>query len=138
MSKYTDDTFDIVLRETYSDSNEYVIVRTGDKFGFFMTKDVSEPAYTNHCVDKTHVKLNGRYVTADGRYYVVVKNNWLHCETGPAVCCPGGIDNFKQEDVEDYCIYGKIFSKYNWLTWVKDTASWPEAMANILGSKREG
>jgi hypothetical protein len=141
MSKYTNETYRIVWR-FMSEDTEYCVVddSSGDDdstYRIFCSKDIDEVAYTNFAIIKEYTRLNGK-ITDSYDHYVFTKDNFIHCETGPAICCPCGLDTFKvNQDIEDYLIYGKIFSQYSWLTWVKHSKSWPQAMANILGSKEK-
>lgn len=127
---------DDFTNEETNETNEYLIVRTNQQYNFFKSEDIVITTVSAY-LKNGYSKLTGKFTNNYG-YFVVAKDNTLHCETGPAICSPGGLNGFQHnKSVTEYCIHGKTLSKYSWLTWVKGTESWPEAMANILGSSSD-
>lgn len=136
--EYTDDTFECVWPFTGLDGEEYVVVRNLQTETYFLYKssDITEVAYTNHVVFKNHTTLTGKFFDFQRHFYAIVEKNVLHCDTAAAALVPCGLDVFRpKDDVRHYIIRGKIMSMHSWLTWVKDTPSWTNVMANILGKK---
>lgn len=139
MSKYLRTTYArIVWRFNDQDGQRYSVLELKGKqsaFHIFHEEDIEEFSYYV-LVNKTFTRLTKTITSLNGFHYVVAKNNAIHCETGPAICCPCGLDSFKvNEDVEDYLLRGKIFSHHTWLLKIKETTNWTQVMANVLGSK---
>lgn len=138
MNSYTDDTFEVKWMFTGSDG-EYSVVYSilTETFYLFRSSDVEEVTYRNCAVKKDHKPLTGEFHDIYNHHsFAIALNNTLHCDTSYAACVPCGLEVFQPHtDVKHYIIHGKIMSQYSWLTWVKNTSSWPTVMANILGSK---
>lgn len=139
MSRHTNDTLEqAIWRFTGTDGNSYSVHHNPiDKtFHVFRSEDVEEVTYKNFAPLKDHLKLNGRFSDFQNYFYVNVRDNKVHCDTGPAALVPNGLEIFQpNQDIEHYAIHGKLMSQYSWLTWVKGGPSWVQVMANVLGAK---
>jgi hypothetical protein len=131
------DTFKLIWI-TYGFEENYYVVQSKNIGAYyaFIAYECEEVSYTNFIIKSNYTKLNGKFLSNDGLHYIIVKDNIIHCETGPAIRCPFGIDSFRVgEDVEDYLLHGQVFSEHSWLSWLKDTEMWPYTVAHMLGSK---
>jgi len=135
---YLDDTFRIIWRFNSTDGEEYLVVssKNTNSYELYRFQDVQETSYTNYEVKKNYAVLNGSFNELLSPCFVSVSNNLIHSSIGPAALVPHGLEVFHpKEIVEHYLIYGKLMSQYSWLTWVKNGPTWPQVMANLLGSK---
>lgn len=138
MNRYTDDTFDAIWGFMGVSEESYMVLHNTltDTYHVYRSFDVEEIAHTNYVVKDNYTKLTGNFPDFENYYYIIAQDNTLHCDTGPAAFVPFGLSGFQpREDVKHYIVHGKIMSQYSWLTWVKNTASWPKAMASLLGAK---
>lgn len=138
MSDHTNETFEIIWRFKSVDGEDYVALRekTTETYQLYLEVDVEESSYTNHVVRKSHSVLNGTFNEMSSPCFVTVSNNLVHCATGAAALVPHGLDIFQPKDiVEHYAVYGKLMGQFSWLSWVKDSPTWTQVMANFLGSK---
>src|SRR6266568_68871 len=103
----------------YGFPKQYYVAQSKDDKAFYVFKadEFEETSYTNFVVKPNYTKLNGKLLSNDSLHYIIAKDNLIHCEIGPAIKCPFGIDSFRVgEDVEDYLLYGHVFSKHSWLS----------------------
>jgi hypothetical protein len=133
MHKYTDDTYDSIWLIENLDGKNYRIVRNShnDEYSVFLDVEIDEVAYTCFAVIKEYTRLNGKFLFND--YYFEVKNNFIHSTTSIAICCPCGLEIYRPyTDVSYYMLDGKILTRDKWIEKIRDTETWPEAMAHIL------
>lgn len=137
MSNYTDDIFESIWAFEATDGTNYTVLHNTqvDTYHVYKSEDVEEASYA-YLVKSDYKRLNGTFIDLY-EHFVTAMDNVLHCDTAPAACVPYGLAGFRpREDITHYLLYGKIMSQYSWLTWIKETAAWPKAMANLLGSKQ--
>jgi len=136
MNRYTDDTFKLIWSFDGDESYAVLYNDLTNTYHVHYIKDIEESSYTNYVVKHNYTSLTGNFHDCYNHFYVILKNNILHCDTGPAIFLPCGLDNFKPgKEIKHYMLHGRIMSQYSWLTWVKGTEAWPRAMASFLGSK---
>lgn len=138
MSDYTNETFEIIWRFQSVDGDNYVALRekSTEIYQLYLEADVEETSYTNHVVKKNYSILNGIFNELASPCFISVSNNLIHSATAAAAFVPHGLDVFQPKDiVEHYAIYGRLMSQFTWLSWVKDSPTWTQVMANFLGSK---
>lgn len=109
----------------FSDSIMYV----------FNTDDVIEIIQTP-VISGCKIKANYNKITAtlgccDLSYFQVVKN-LLHCTTGPAYY---NVHSHSHNPTSGYYLHGKHMLLKTWLSWIKDTQDYPQALAHVLGDK---
>lgn len=116
---------------------EYIVLKDANEiFSLYQLSDVKSLNHNTYVVNQKHKKLNGTFKEHGERNYVSVKDNLLHSTTAGAILLYGGLDTFTiGKYVESYLLYGKKFSHRSWLSWLKNSSSWPETMASLLGNK---
>ena len=138
MGDYTDETFEIIWRFKATDGEDYVAVKNKDTNAYqvYRSSDIAEVSYTNYAVKNGHVLITATLNEVGTPCFISAFKNLVHSAIGTAALVPHGLDIFQPKDVvEHYAVYGKLMSQYSWLTWVKGSPTWPQVMANILGSK---
>ena len=136
--RHSEETFDSVWTFVGADGKNYTVLHDtlADVYKLHISEEVDEVSYTNYAVREPYTHLTGNFFDNDNYFYIIAKDNLIHCDTKPAAFIPCGLKGFTpKEEIKNYVIYGKIMSQYSWLTWVKETEAWPKAMANLLGSK---
>ena len=138
MNSVLDETLEVLW---YVDvgSSQYVLVKNLiGEIKLFRDDDIEEAAYKVFVLRPNYEKLNGQYET-NGHYFWVV-NNKLHNEERPALRCPDIVmaaitNKYSAVDNEYFFLYGKLMTKKQWLSWLKDKPNYHKALAYILASQ---